>query len=111
MNLPINIQKDLDAIVCAINDILPEAKVYLFGSYATGTQREDSDIDICVVVPEFRVRQMETIHLVNLAIFDVTKMPVDVLAFRNEDFEHRSKFKSQIHHKIKHKGVLLSGPV
>ena len=26
-------------------------KVYLYGSYSKGTQREDSDIDIAVVVP------------------------------------------------------------
>lgn len=26
---------------------------YLFGSYAKGTQHEDSDIDVCVVSPKF----------------------------------------------------------
>jgi len=57
------IKNDLDAIVAKITMLLPDAKVYLFGSFANGTQREDSDIDLCVVVPEFQVGQMETIIL------------------------------------------------
>jgi predicted nucleotidyltransferase len=32
---------------------LPIEKVYLFGSYAKGTQREHSDIDVAVVVEHF----------------------------------------------------------
>jgi len=28
------------------------ATVYLYGSYSKGTAREDSDIDVAVVVPE-----------------------------------------------------------
>ena len=107
MDIPI--QNDLDAIVKKINQILPEAKVYLFGSYAAGTQREDSDIDICVVVPEFRVRQMETIFSIRDAITGLTKIPIDILAFKHEDFESRSKLRSTIQHKIMNKGVLLSG--
>ena len=31
---------------------LPVEQVYLFGSYAAGRQREDSDIDVAVVVAE-----------------------------------------------------------
>jgi len=107
MDVPI--QADLDAIVEKINGILPEAKVYLFGSCATGQQREDSDIDICVVVPEFRVRQMETIFAIRKAIRGLTRLPVDVLAFRHDDFERRAKLKSTIQHTILNRGVLLSG--
>ena len=98
MDIPI--QKDLDAIINKINLILPEAKVYLFGSYATGTQREDSDIDICVVVPEFRIRQMETIFSIRKAIRGATKIPVDILAFRNDDFQARAKLRATIQHTI-----------
>lgn len=31
--------------------MLPNAEVYLYGSYSRGTQRTESDIDIAVVVP------------------------------------------------------------
>ena len=104
-----SIQDDLNAIAKKINEILPDAKVYLFGSYATGEQRKDSDIDICVVVPEFRDRQMETLRLIRSAIRGATVLPVDVLAFVRDDFEKRAKLKSTIQHTIMRTGVLLNG--
>jgi predicted nucleotidyltransferase len=36
-----------------VRRFLPETRVYLFGSYAKGTQRPDSDIDIAVMVERF----------------------------------------------------------
>ena len=107
MDIPI--QGDLDVIVKKINDILPEAQVYLFGSYAAGTQRHDSDIDLCVVVPKFEVTQMQTIHSIRDAINDLTRLPIDILAFRKNDFEERAKFRSTIQFTIVNKGVLLYG--
>jgi len=107
MSIPI--KDDLDAIVGKIGLLLPDAKVYLFGSFATGAQREDSDIDLCVVVPEFQVRQMETILSIRKAIRGATKIPVDVLAFRRDEFESRAKLRSTIQYAIANKGVLLNG--
>ena len=104
-----HIQSDLDAIVNKIRHLLPEAKVYLFGSYATGTQKEDSDIDLCVVVPEFQVRQMETIYLIRQAIRGTTSLSVDILAFTDEQFDRRANWKSTIQHTVANKGVLLNG--
>ena len=102
------IQNDLNAIVREINHILPEAKIYLFGSYATGKQREDSDIDLCVVAPEYRDRRMEVLYSIRVAIRGKTKLPVDVLAFTDEEFERRSKMKPTIQYTIANEGVLLN---
>jgi len=105
----IPVKNDLDVITSKICQLMPDAKVYLFGSYATGLYGEDSDIDICVVVPEFKTRQMETILSIRKAIRGVTKMPVDVLAFERDDFESRAKLNSTIQNTISRKGVLLNG--
>ena len=35
-------------------DNLPISRLVLFGSYAKGTQRRYSDIDLCVISPRFR---------------------------------------------------------
>ena len=103
------IQSDLDAIVHKINLILPEAKVYLFGSYAAGTQRRDSDIDLCVVAPKYSERRMQVLCLIRAAIRGTTKLSVDVLAFTDEEFEGKSKSRSTIQYTIANEGVLLSG--
>jgi len=107
MNIPI--KKDLDAIVAKITLIIPDAKVYLFGSFATGTHREDSDIDLCVVMPKFQEEQIDTITTIRKAIRGTTKFPVDVLAYESNVFEDRAKLKATLQYTIVNKGVLLNG--
>ena len=46
------IQKELDLIKESILQVVPAEAIYLFGSHAYGTPREDSDIDIYVVIPD-----------------------------------------------------------
>lgn len=36
----------------AIEPIVQDARVYLYGSYSKGTAHKDSDIDVAVVVPQ-----------------------------------------------------------
>lgn len=105
--MDIAIQNDLNAIVKKINHLFPKARVYLFGSYAKGTQREDSDIDLCVVAPEYEERRMRVLYSIRVAIRGTTKLPIDVLAFTDEEFERRSKMKPTIQYIIANEGVLL----
>ena len=42
--------KIVSAYKSLLKDYFPLGKVYLFGSYAKGTNREDSDIDVAIVV-------------------------------------------------------------
>ena len=35
---------------------MPIDKVYLYGSYAKGTQREDSDVDVCFFSSDFETK-------------------------------------------------------
>jgi predicted nucleotidyltransferase len=107
MNLPI--QEDLDKIVTNITELFPEAKVYLFGSYATGNQREDSDIDICVVNPQYKDRRMEVLYNIRVALRGATKKPIDILAFTTEEFNKRIKLKATLQYTILKEGVLLNG--
>ncbi|GHV90521.1 hypothetical protein AGMMS50268_10240 [Spirochaetia bacterium] len=40
-----------------VRKLMPIDKVYLYGSYAKGTQREDSDVDICFFSSSFETRR------------------------------------------------------
>jgi predicted nucleotidyltransferase len=42
--------KKAKAYMVLLKDYFPLENVYLFGSYAKGTNREDSDIDVAIVV-------------------------------------------------------------
>jgi predicted nucleotidyltransferase len=46
------IKNDLKIIKESVLQAVSAEAIYLFGSYAYGTPREDSDIDIYVVVPD-----------------------------------------------------------
>ena len=106
--MDISIQNDLNAIVHKINLLLPDAKVYLFGSYATGRQKADSDIDLCVIAPKYKERRMQVLYSIRVAIRGTTRLPVDILAFTDDEFERKSKLKPTIQYTIANEGVLLN---
>jgi predicted nucleotidyltransferase len=67
-----------DSIVKIIRAFYPEAKIYLFGSYAYGTQRQGSDIDIAVDVG-FRLDIHQRAFLWNLLDALPTVQTIDLV--------------------------------
>ena len=102
------IQSDLDGIVSAIKDLLPNAKVYLFGAYANGEYGGDSDLDLCIVAPSFNARRADIRFMIRNAIKDKTRLPLDILAFTSEEFEERAKSRSTLQYTVHNKGILLN---
>ena len=43
--------------ICDVAKAMPIDKVYLYGSYAKGTQQNDSDVDICFFSESFSARR------------------------------------------------------
>jgi len=103
-----NIQPELSEIAAAIGQITPEAKVFLFGSFAGGTPHKYSDFDLCVVVPELTGDRFDLMDRIREAIFDKTSQPTDILLFTNAEFERNAEKKSKIQYVIAHNGVLLN---
>lgn len=65
-------------------------EVYLFGSRAQGDQREWSDIDLCIVSPQFgRDRQEEMSQLVRIASTMDTPVPIEPIPFAPDDLDDR----------------------
>lgn len=62
-------------------------QLILFGSYATGTAREDSDIDIIVISPSFADKgYWERIDVLSEAIYKVFA-PIEASAFTPEEWK------------------------
>jgi predicted nucleotidyltransferase len=82
--------KDLRNIVSIIKKISPE-KIYLFGSYATDSSDEQSDIDLLIIAPShdrplerrLKLRKM-------LAEYD-RKFGLDLLIYTPDEFEMLAK--------------------
>ncbi len=63
------------------------SKLILFGSYANGTQREGSDIDIVVVSEDFTGKNSwERIDILTDAIYEVFE-PIEAIALTPDEWE------------------------
>ncbi len=49
----------LDELVRRLVDALHPLRIYLFGSHARGTAREDSDVDLLVIVDEATLERLD----------------------------------------------------
>ncbi|MGL4819509.1 MAG: nucleotidyltransferase domain-containing protein [Bacilli bacterium] len=100
------IQTELDEIVNAVLTQFDVYQIYLFGSYAKGTQTEESDLDLCIVV-ESTQRKIDLLKQVRRALYTVSSRPLDVLIYPSEEFEIRSNQTCTMEFQIVCEGVLL----
>jgi predicted nucleotidyltransferase len=84
-------------------------KIILFGSYAYGKPNKQSDLDICVIVPNRR--KSRSIYLrMAMALFEHKIMPVDLLVYKEKYFNAGvEKNERGIESVIKTKGKVLYG--
>jgi predicted nucleotidyltransferase len=83
--LPAEITRQLDAWVRRIAERFHPEKIVLFGSHARGTAREDSDVDLMVVVRvDGSRRKLAT--AIDLALADRT-LPLDLIVVTPEELE------------------------
>jgi predicted nucleotidyltransferase len=63
--------------IADVKKAMPIDKVYLYGSYAKGTAREDSDVDVCFFLEAFVSRR--TLDVLAELFYLKTKYDKDVL--------------------------------
>jgi predicted nucleotidyltransferase len=79
---------------------------YLFGSYAYGTPREDSDYDFFVVLKDGTEQPIRVLQNIYHNMGDTKHVPVDVLASYKSRFDDLSKLPA-MERTIANRGVLL----
>jgi len=81
------VKAELDKLKELIVDAIPVEQIYLFGSYAYGTPRKDSDLDLYVVLKdEVQMRDLDAGLQIRFAIDRKKSMPVDIIAKKKKDF-------------------------
>jgi len=69
-----------------------DARILLFGSQATDSAREDSDIDLCIILKKPQKRLLEISRDIRKDIYPILKKPLDILVYDSDSFEERSSF-------------------
>lgn len=82
--------------------------VYLFGSFANGTARADSDFDFYIVVNDNETDLHAVATSALKAIRHLKQRPVDILVGTKSRFEER-KNQYTVENEVFRKGVLLYG--
>jgi predicted nucleotidyltransferase len=88
--------------------IVPE-RIVLFGSYARGDNREDSDIDILIIIRNLENERKITGALYKALLKENISIPIDFLAI---DYDKYNKLKNEtgyIYKTIEREGQVLYG--
>ena len=83
--------KDLKMITDTVRSVVNVEKIYLFGSFAYGEPKDDSDFDIYVLLTDESVRPLKAIQTINMALARMDVRSVDILADMASKFYEKSK--------------------
>ncbi len=92
---------------CFVKHLSP-LKVYLFGSFATGQNNDDSDFDFYIIVDDSQTDLVELMSRAYKSVRTIKKRPVDILVGTQSKFDERKHFQT-IEGEVFQKGVLLYG--
>jgi uncharacterized protein len=88
------------------NSIEPE-KVILFGSYSDGTQNENSDLDLLVIVKDSNDSRLQRARKLRKSLWGIVSAPKDILVYTEREIEHWKNIEfSFIYDVIKHGKVI-----
>jgi len=98
------VKVELDRFVEFISSLTGVLQIYLFGSYAHGEPRKDSDIDLMVIIDNNQ-DPFKTAFKIRKGLTD-TDFAIDIVVNRKSAFEEASE-NSSFQKSVKDNGVLL----
>lgn len=107
-NLDQAIISELNQVIDNIKNKISVKKVILFGSYAYGMPRKDSDIDLCIITDDKR-RKIEILWDIQELLYKTAKHAIDIFVCKPEEFLYRSDSVATIEKTISNKGVVIYG--
>ncbi|MCD4697110.1 MAG: nucleotidyltransferase domain-containing protein [Bacteroidales bacterium] len=104
-----NTNKQLKKIVELLVGKFDISKIFLFGSFAYGSPTVESDLDICLIAEFEGKRKIDLLRKIRRELSDKFKGSVDLLIYKEKEFNERASFNSTLEHKIFTDGILLNG--
>jgi len=98
-----------DAVFARVIALLRQAaqptRIILFGSYARGDARADSDIDLLIVERDVADRAAEIVRLNR--VLSPLRLPVDVLVVSEEMYRHWADTPGNVYSAVEREGRVL----
>lgn len=101
-----NDSRELKTIIDKILSTVDVEQIFLFGSFAYGIPKEDSDFDIYVLLSENAERPLKAMQRINMALARMNIRSVDILADTESGFYSKSNGPT-LERVIRSKGVKL----
>ena len=89
-----------------LRSALSPLAIYLYGSYAYGSPRPNSDLDLLVVVEQSHLSAFERDAIAYRALGDIP-FPIDVQVYTKSEFDERSALTVSFERTVKRKGKLV----
>ena len=101
--------KELQEVVRRLVNSLQPEQIYLFGSYARGTQTQgQSDIDLLVIVPESDLPRHQREARSYDSLWGLTT-PIELVVLTREEFNRSRRVKNSLASSVQNQGVLIYG--
>ena len=100
--------KEINEIKDRLVQTLSPKQIYLFGSFAKGTNNDNSDYDFYIVVSDNSGDRVSMSQKAYKSLRGIRKRPVDILIGYESTFNDR-KNAATIENVVKKEGVLLYG--
>ncbi|NJN05835.1 MAG: nucleotidyltransferase domain-containing protein [Rhodobacteraceae bacterium] len=95
----------IQAAVQLLSKAAPASTIILFGSYARGDARENSDLDFLVVEPEVTARRKEMVRLSD--VLRPLHIPVDILVVSRKTYQEWSQTPGTVLYAAAKEGKIL----
>ena len=99
----------LDQIVTLITSKISPERIVLFGSYARGDNREDSDIDILIIAKNLVNERKITSLLYRALLNENISIPIDFIAIDYEKYNMVKNKIGYIYKTIEQEGRIIYG--
>lgn len=99
--------EQLERTLHSIKDTFPVEAVYVFGSYANGSARPDSDIDLLVVCAESPGDLFEFTYEIRRFLHERNELAIDVVVTTSEQFKQRQDQRWTVEHVAHSEGIAV----
>lgn len=100
--------QEIETIKQQFVEHLSPRRIYLFGSFAKGTQREDSDFDFYIVMPDDSGNRNELLRKAYRLLKGLKRRSVDIVLNYESSFQERAS-ENTLEKIVQKEGILLYG--